>query len=816
MENQTNKNLQLPIGLVQWLLIAFGIGTGFMLGMAFIYIVIPAIFAVSVSIYDAELFINPGSGMALLSLLIWGYWRQYLRGTVPVEGTPVDANIYRYFSYAGRRIWWKAVTLANQQGEQLNAKYIFQALATHSGVQLSLLRMGVTDVEVYQVLATDDLTLEEILTTSLSFAVSEDSHISWDDLWRALISRSANIKTLLTAKDISVDEAVGAINWSRSDIYRTSPRRQMFADIFSPNRNLNRTWTARPTPTLERFSQDLTELARLGQMTSAKVREQEVDQAIQILSKSSENNLILVGEAGVGKTSVVGDIARLMAENKLVALRDHKLISLDVNAIIGTGEDFQAIFTRAIEEASMSGNTILFIGNLDQFGKVRSASGFDLSAILLSALENKNLQLIGTSDQLNFKKYIANNTNFAQYFTTLQIEELSKDESVLVLQEIAAQIERRQGVVITLAAIKSAVELSSKLIHTSMLPAKAEQLLDESAVFAARHGQSVLDAGAIQQVMSTKTNVPVGEVTGDEKIRLAALEHQMGGRVIGQEQAVTAVVSALQRARLGIAPDSNKPIGSFLFLGPTGVGKTETAKALAGAYFGDDTKMIRLDMSEYQTRESIYKLIGAPSTSGDAALSGGQFTEMVKATPFAVVLLDEIEKASPDVLNLFLSVLDEGFLTDSLGSKVSFAHTIIIATSNAQAQFIQQSIASGMEYADIKEGVTERLTQTDFKPEFINRFDGMIVFKPLTQENILAIAKIKVNKLVSHLKIEKGLDLQVTDAALAQLAKLGYDPAFGARSLERVIREHLENFVARKLLEPTPVSNLLFDVEDIR
>lgn len=756
---------------------------------------------------------SPIAGVAIILLLISGYWRNYIKGAKPTsEGISEDP--LKYFSIAGRNIWWRAIMHAQRDGQALTAKYIFLSLVEHIGVRLSLIRMGLASSEIETVLIADSITPEQIVETAREFAQKENSHISWEDMWRALVMVSPTINKLLEAHDITPEEAVATIDWSRRDLYRSFPKRRMFSDLFTSGRNMNRTWTARPTPTLDQYSRDLTELAKLGLMTSAKVRDAEVSQAIQILSKTSQNNLILVGEPGVGKTSVIGDIALRVIKGDIPALSDYKLVSLDVNAMIGAGDDFQTVFTNAIEEASASGNTILFIGNLDQFGKVHSTTGFDLSAILTSALEHKGLQLIGTSDMTNYKKYIENNSNFSQNFTRLNIEEMSPSASILVLQESAREIEGRQGVIITLAAIKAAVELSAKLIHTSKLPAKAEAILDEAAVWAARNAQQLVTAETVQEIISTKTNVPVGEITADEKDKLAGLATQMTGRVIGQDQAVAAVVSAIQRARLGISASTKRPIGSFLFLGPTGVGKTETAKALAGAYFGDDTKMIRLDMSEFQSRESIYRLIGNPASAGDSALAGGLFTEAVKAAPFSVVLLDEIEKSHPDVLNLFLQVLDEGRLTDSLGNTIDFTHTIIIATSNAQAQYIQEAIAGNTAYEKLQKEVVSRLVQNDFRPELVNRFDGAIVFKPLGMDSIAAIAKLKVNKLIAHLQETKDIQLTVTDAGIQKLAEMGYDPAFGARPLERVIRDQLENFVTRKLLEGAP-TELTFDQADI-
>lgn len=814
METKSTNQYQTPSSLIQWLMISFKLIRiiVWLLFIGFVGWPLSQIYLAGQA--DLSYMASPFTGLVILSMLISMYWRHVGQGIKPKKDTQVDGNILRYFSWHGRNLWWKAILSANSAGERFGLRHLFKVLAEHRGVQLSMLRLGISPSELEKIISETETNWDEFLSSALSFAIPENSRISWEDMWRAIFDYSKPVQQYISDQKISIDEAVATINWSRRDLYYRGPRQRFFADLFSTNRNLNRTWTARPTPTLERFSQNLTDLARLGVMTSAKVRETEVDQAIQILSKSQENNLILVGEPGVGKTSVVGDIALRLIRGDVPALHDFKLISLDVNSMIGAGENFQTLFSRAIDEASLSGNTILYIGNLDQFGKVKSADGFDLSSILMSALENKGLQLIGTSDVTNYKKYIENNSNFAKFFTRLNIEEMSPVKSVLVLQESSREIENRQGVIVTLSAIKKAVELTVKLLHNGKLPESAEQILDESAVYVSRQGQTIVGPDAIEAVLSTKTNIPVGEIGVEEKTKLATLDTEMAGRVIGQDEAVTAVVQAIRRARLGVSGNSQKPIGSFLFLGPTGVGKTETAKALAQAYFGDETKMIRLDMSEFQTPESVYRLVGAPAGS-DLSLSGGQFTEAVKATPFAVILLDEIEKSHPDVLNIFLQVLDEGRLTDNLGNTINFSHTIIIATSNAQATFIQDEIKKLTSYESLRSQVIERLVRDDFRPEFINRFDGVVVFKPLTIENITAIARLKVAKLIKHLQDNKDINLTVTDEAIAKLAELGYDPAFGARPLERVIREQVENFVAHSLLSDNQNNQIEFSVSDI-
>ncbi|MFA5967250.1 MAG: ATP-dependent Clp protease ATP-binding subunit [Patescibacteria group bacterium] len=783
------------------------------LGLTLIWLIL-AISAVGLG-WESSLTVVDCIRWTVWFVLISFYWISRLKGAQPNKNQPfIFAN---GLNWSARQIIWQAIGLT--RGRPLTNQDILRVLGKQRPVVLAMMRLNVTRAEWQLVLeqaATE--AVEAVLVQAVAYAQDDGTQISWAHLLKSIMSVSPSCQAILTNKKITLTEALGVIDWTRKqwDFRQPTLHSGLLHDLFSPKRNLNKTWTAKATPILDRFSRNLSELARVGLLISAKVRGKEVEEVIQVLSKSQGNSVILVGEPGVGKTSVAGDVALRMLRGDIPSLDDYKLIELDIGAMIGAaGNNFQQLFSRAIQEASGSGNTILFIGNLDQLGKAKSGEGFDLSAILLDALRSNNLQLIGTSDPLNYKKYIENNTNLATLFTRVNIAELTPDAAVLVLEDLSRQIESRQGVLMTLAAIKQAVSLSQQYIHDNQLPDKAEDILDEAAVYVARRGLRVVTDKEVGIVMSSKTNIPIGDISQDERIKLAGLEAKIHERLIGQTAAVTAVAQALKRARLGVAASGKRPMGTFLFLGPTGVGKTELARSLAWAYFGDDTKMIRLDMGEYQTKESVHNLIGAPLVTGDIALAGGSFSEAVKKMPFAVILIDEIEKAHPDVLNIFLRVLDEGKLTDNLGNLIDFTHTIIIATSNAEARYIEEAVRQQLAYPEIQKQLTQLLTQQVFKPEFINRFDGVIVFEPLTMAQIEQIATLKIQQLSARLQAEKSIILQVAPAAITALAKKGYDPAFGARPLERVIREVIETKVANSLLNNPETKQVVIDITDI-
>jgi len=765
--------------------------------------------------------------LALIGLL---FWRYRLRGLKPSDFKGI-IPVSQILSWDAKKIYWRALRVAFRYRQvELSTVHLLLALFGSPAFRLVLMRLGIPGGTLRELLVRflrvqsreTELRLQpkvrEILEKAALLATNENNQINWSHLAKAALEKDPILVSLLDKGKISFAEASGVVDWTFHQLSRglSKQRSSFLRGLWGPRRNLNRAWTARPTPILDRFSQNLTELAKLGFLTSARVRQKEVQETIRILARSRENSVVLVGEAGVGKTSIVGDLALKIVHGTVPILGDKKLIALDIARIAGTGSRFQSVFARAIKEAASAGNVILFIGNLDQLGKAQAESGFDLAGILLDAISSKGFQLIGTSTPLNYKRYIENNKTLSPYFAKVTVEELPPEKAILVLEDLSYQIENKQGVLVTLSAIKAAVGLSVRLIHDRYLPDKALELLDEAAVYASRAGRKIVGKADVEAVMSFKTNVPIAEATASEKEKLSNLENKLHERLIDQGEAVKAVAEALRRARLGVRASVKRPIGSFLFLGPTGVGKTELAKTLAWAYFGDAEKMVRLDMSEYQTPASIERLLGPPASAGRTALSGGQFTEAVKNMPFAVVLLDEIEKAHPDILNTFLQVLDEGHLTDSLGNKVDFTHTIIIATSNAQARLIQEGVRAGEPYASLQKKLVEKLRQENFRPEFLNRFDGVIVFKPLGMKEIEQIAELKINKLEEHLKAAKDLILEVKPAAVTALAKAGYDPAFGARPLERVIREKVENKVAQAVLNSKePVKRVVVEARDI-
>ena len=625
---------------------------------------------------------------------------------------------------------------------------------------------------------------------------------------------------------------------------------------------------------LEKFGTDVTRKAREGKYDPMIGREDVIERMIQVLSRRTKNNPVLTGEPGVGKTAVVEGLAQRIAEGRVPAnLKDKKIISLDLVGMLSGARfrgDFEERMKTFLEEAERDGNVILFIDELHMImGAGAGASEtMDAANILKPVLARGGLQVIGATTLKEYRRHIEKDAAFERRFQPVTVEEPDKEDAVRILMGLKGRYEAYHGLTITEEAVRAAVELSDRYIQDRFLPDKAVDLMDEAASRIKTRGMTTppcllqledeiratekekkkaadaqeyekaavlrdrqnelskdladrqeqwkkeqcsrVDAEDIAEVVSAWTKIPVTMLTEDESERLRTLENTLHRRVIGQDEAVSAVARAIRRGRTGVA-DPERPIGSFLFLGPTGVGKTELCRAIAQVMFHDEDAMIRLDMSEYMEQYTVSKLIGSPP--GYVGYDeGGQLTEMVRRKPYSIILLDEIEKAHPDVWNTLLQILDDGRLTDAQGRTVSFKNTIIVMTSNIGAREITGKSSLGFarneeneedrREQNIRSRVMEAVKMT-FRPEFINRLDEVIVFHPLKQEDVRKIAYLQVEKLSERMR-RQGIRLKVEESAVELLAEKGYDPAYGARPLKRTIQSMLQNAVADEILEAKP------------
>ncbi len=562
------------------------------------------------------------------------------------------------------------------------------------------------------------------------------------------------------------------------------------------------------TRILDQYSRDLTQLAASGGIDPVIGRSEEIRRSVQILSRRSKNNPVLIGEPGVGKTAVAEGIAAYIAEGRAPdGMAGKRLVSLDLPALLAGTKyrgDFEERVKAVLKDVKKAGDVILFIDELHTIIGAGSAEGaIDAANILKPALGRGEVQIIGATTPEEYRRHIEKDAALERRFQPVKVSEPSHEESISMLMGIRGSLERHHKVKISDAAISAAVDLSTRYINDRFLPDKAIDLTDEAAARIRVSGGGLVTAEDIAEVVSVWTGIPVANLSADETKRLREMESILHRRVVGQSEAVRAVSMAIRRGRVGLS-DPDRPIGSFLFLGPTGVGKTELCRALAEAVYGDTEAMIRLDMSEYMEKHAVSKLIGSPP--GYVGYEdGGQLTEKVRRKPWSVVLFDEIEKAHEDVWSILLQIMDDGRLTDSTGRQVSFRNTIVVMTSNVGAKTISDGrprlgfASSGEDgQTQLSELINDELKNT-FKPEFLNRIDETIVFHRLTRAEIRCITERMLLTVAARFEA-LGMSLSVPEQVVDVLAERGYDEKYGARPLRRAIRSLIEDKAAELML----------------
>jgi len=571
--------------------------------------------------------------------------------------------------------------------------------------------------------------------------------------------------------------------------------------FFKPKGKLNRTMTAAVTPLLDRVSRDLTYLARQGQFEVVIGRQKEISQIFNFFN-SGQTGVVLVGLSTIGKKAIFKKVAQLMVmENVPKFLKDKRLVQLDLSSLVSLADarlKCEEYLRQIIFEINRAGNIILVVENIDSLAGLKSqAGGLDMAEILSSALDQKLFFFIGATTEDGFASKIEGKI-LGQVLNKIEVSLPSRDALCQILITKIYLIEKELKIFFSVDALEQAIDLADRYVYGKALPAKAMDLLSEVGykVRQQNGAGSFVRGNDLADLVAEKTKVPLGQIADTEKEKLLKMEVLIHERVINQEEAVSAVSAAMRRSCLELQ-GRKKPIANFLFVGPTGVGKTETAKALAQVYFGSEERMIRLDMSEYQEKRGLRRLIGSRT---EQETNKGYLTEAVKRQPYSLLLLDEIEKAHPDILNLFLQVMDDGRLTDISGETINFTNVILIATSNAGTHFVQQQIAKKTPYHKVGEEMKQRVLLEYFRPELLNRFDKIVLFKALTMENMSQITQFFLKSFEKKLE-EKGVTFEVEPEAVEELSQKGYDPLYGARPLRRVIQDYVESAVAKLLLE---------------
>ncbi len=726
-------------------------------------------------------------------------------------------NIVHAFTEEALSALAKAYRFADKSGaKEVTSEHLFYTLLSFNRISNIFIRLGIPATSLQKEFVppvvpdsakrgeTNPLVskdFQQIIFQAYESAYgAHQDYVSVTELLIIALQETPAIAEVLFNFNITERELVNVIEWARmrEKLHRQYIKFKRAASHHSKY-GMDKAMTALATPYLNSFSSDITMLAHYGQLNQCVARAKEIEEIYQIID-GGQHNVLLVGEHGVGKKTIVEGIAQSMIADDVPArLKDKRLVRLSASALLAGASPAGAVerLRNIMQEMSRARNVILFIHNIHELiGVSAGASGsLDIADTLTEFLGSNKFFTIATTTSADYSEHISN-SSIKGVFTKIDIAEMNEDQAIQVLESRAGMLEYKQNVFFSYDSIAKSVEYAVKFIHESFLPGNALELMTESATFTRnkKGANTIVTKEEVAAVVTEKTKIPLSAISSDESSKLLLLEEEMHKRVVGQDEGVIAVANALRRARAEMR-SSKRPIANFLFLGPTGVGKTELAKTIAEVYFGGENRMIRLDMSEYQDKSSIYRLIGMPGEKGT-----GLLTEAVRRNPFSLLLLDEIEKADPDVLNLFLQVMDDGRLSDSSGRAFDFTNVILIATSNAGTAYVQEQNKNGVAHEVLLNQLLHGELKQYFRPEFLNRFDGIILFNALTQPDIKKVAGNMFAGIAKSME-EKGVQLQATDEALEFLATAGFDPEFGARPMRRVLQEKVENKLAELFLQ---------------
>ncbi len=647
-----------------------------------------------------------------------------------------------------------------------------------------------------------DLNVEDILIAAFQRA-SKKNHqkIFPEDLLSSWIYYDPFLNKILLERGLRAKDIDNIIEWFEFISWEIEASKGFWKrDNLKKIGSIATDWAAGYTLMLDKYSTNWTRLARRrGFYREILGHQSELEGVENILVSSQKNNVLLVGQPGSGRKNILLALAgRSFWGTTLEALKGKRILELNLSHLIAQSssrEEVELILDQCFQEVITAGNVILIINDLERFVGKTVIGTVDISGILSKYLESSKFRVVAITSYQGLRQKMEKKTAFVNLFQKIEITPPSAHQTLRILELHVPQLEAQYHKFILYPTLKRVIEHSARYFQDKPFPQKAIDLLNSVLVYSSRYGDGIIVSPQyVDQVVERKTEIPVSQLSNIEKNTLLNLEKLIHQRVINQNQAVEKIALALRRTRAEIASAREKPMGTFLFLGPTGVGKTETAKTLTDIYFGSRRKLIRLDMSEFQNPGDVAHLIGSNDFPGI-------LTTKVREDPFSLILLDELEKAHPKILNLFLTILDEGYLSDRWGRKVSFLDTIVIATSNAGAEIIREDIAQDKKLDLIKEELLNYLFKNNvFRPEFLNRFDAIVVFKVLTPENLLDIAQLLLEGLKKNLDQKKGIQLVITEVLKRKIVKLGYNPVFGAREMRRVIQDKIESAIAQAFL----------------
>ncbi len=750
--------------------------------------------------------------------LINKYWENFIKdpktktSLEEILEEPHEYNVADILDYNVAKAFYRANLFSRRKGikkinssallyfllTQGEATFIFQRATLGIKDFRSLLRLYLKSIDKQKYEGKLSKELEENILKALEIAKERNNKkIKVGDIITAATFTNEIFKQIINNTQVKKEDINYLSRWYQDIEERKKEKKKFWKwkNLLKIN-PIGTNWTAGYTNTLDQFSIELSDAVKRKNYPKIIGHKKEIEIVERVLARGAINNALLIGAPGTGRKSIVFALARKSVLGKtMTGLEHNRIVELKLPSLlakIDNKEKVEQVLDKIFQEVVRAGNVILVIDNLHNFVGKEKPGTIDISGLIASYLHFPQFQIIGISSYDGLHENLERNSSLLSLFEKIEVRETSKEETMVLLQRQVVKLEYKHNLFITFPAIRKLVEDCEQYIPNQPFPKKAEDLLNEIAVYVAQSKDKVILPKHISEVLSEKTELPLGGVKEEEKEILLNLEDLIHERIINQDYAVSHVAKALRRARAEIEV-REKPIGTFLFLGPTGVGKTETAKALTKIYFGNSKKMIRLDMSEFQNINDIERLIGNDRRDGF-------LTTQVREEPFSLVLLDELEKAHPKVLNLFLQVLDEGFITDGMGRRVSFRNCMVIATSNAGYKIILDNLEKESKWDTVKEKLINHLFKKGaFRPEFINRFDSVIVFGPLSKENLLDISELMLGGLKEGLK-NKGIELKTTEELKEKIVELGYEPRFGAREMGRVIQDKIKTSIADALL----------------
>src|SRR3989338_6064306 len=720
-----------------------------------------------------------------------------------LESSASDGN--RFFSIhygAARRLW----NLDAFRKTEVDISRLYQTLPGDSFMRQVFLRLGIdaADANVFiQLKEKKELYVgrDRLLQTLVSEAEEVKSDlITAREFAMLLFDLDTDFEQFLFQHEIRKEDLRGAAHWVSTLVQlKQAELRWWERAILGRMPTFGASLVFGYTYTLDKFARDVRAGSQGAIIPEGAVHGRELQEIASILARSDQANAILVGEPGSGKTAILEQLTRLILEGSApAALWQKRLIAMDSVALIAVAKqkgELEALCVKVMNEAANAGNVVLVLEHFPEFIESASQIGVNAVSILEPYLEGTELQVIALSDKDQYHRVLEPNATITKLFERVEIEEPEVSNTVFVLEEIAYGLEKTHAVFITYPALVEAANLADRYITDGAMPEKAIDILERAVTQAVNAGEMFVTKLHAQRAVEERTHIPIEKASGKEAEKLLKMEEVLHQRVIGQHVAITAVANALRRARTGLHA-GKRPIGSVFFFGGPGVGKTETAKALAEIYFGSKDAMSRFDMSEFQGPEGVNKLIGSFETGEPGVLSNA-----LRSKPFSLLLFDEFEKSSRDVINLFLQILEEGFFTDANGKRVSARDAIIITTSNAASNLIWDMVQQGKDVAALQKEVVDAIRQQGvFAPEILNRFDAIVVFEPLDKEKLHEVAKLLLEELAKNLKKQE-IELVITEELIAKVVDMGYDPVMGARPMRRAITDHVEQVIARKLLE---------------